>query len=77
MSDCKHTGSYEGWLDLIDEDKIWVAAIWEYKFQVARSVAAATDVERGDRLLWTLIQIGLSVRATPPNLVLRGLWREQ
>ena len=31
-----------------------------YKFQVARSVAASTDAERGDRLSWTLIQIGLS-----------------
>jgi hypothetical protein len=47
-------------LDLTDEDKVWAAAIREYKFQVARSVAASTDAERGDRLLWTLIQIGLS-----------------
>jgi hypothetical protein len=49
-------------LDLTDEDKVWSAAIREYKFQIARSVEAATDAERGDRLLWTLIQIGL---ATP------------
>ena len=49
-------------MDLTDEDKVWSAAIREYKFQVARSVAAASDAERGDRLLWTLIQIGL---ATP------------
>jgi hypothetical protein len=47
-------------LDLTNEDKVWSAAIREYKFQVARSVAAATDAERGGRLLWTLIQIWLS-----------------
>ena len=47
-------------MDLTDEDKVWSAAIREYKFQVARSVAAQNDAERGDRLLWTLIQIGLS-----------------
>ena len=27
---------------------------------MARSVASVTEAERGDRLLWTLIQIGLS-----------------
>ena len=47
-------------MDLTDEDKVWAVAIREYKFQVARSVTASTDAERGDRLLWTLIQIGLS-----------------
>ena len=47
-------------MDLTNEDKVWSVAIREYKFQVARSVAASTDAEHGDRLLWTLIQIGLS-----------------
>ena len=57
---CKHTRSYEAWLDLTDEDKVWSAAIREYRFQIERSVSAATNAERGDRLLWTLIQSGLS-----------------
>jgi hypothetical protein len=48
------------WLDLTDEDKVWSAAIREYRHQIERSVSAATDAERGDRLLWTLIQSGLS-----------------
>jgi hypothetical protein len=57
---CKHTGSYEAWLDLTDEDKVWSAVIREYHYQIERSVKAGTDVKRGDRLLWTLIQSGLS-----------------
>ena len=57
---CKHTRSYEAWLDLTDEDKVWSAAIREYRHQIERSVKARTNAERGDRLLWTLIQSGLS-----------------
>jgi hypothetical protein len=57
---CKHTGSYEAWLDLTDEDKVWSAAIREYRYQIEQSVKAGVDAERGDCLLWSLIQSGLS-----------------
>ena len=54
------TGDYATWLNLTDEDMVWSAAIREYLHQVKRSEEGAWEAERGDRILWSMIQTGLS-----------------
>ena len=39
---------------------MWSAAIREYIHQIKRSDEASWESERGDRVLWSLIQTGLS-----------------
>ena len=39
---------------------VWSAAIREYRYQIRRSEEAVWEAERGDRILWSLIQTGLS-----------------
>ena len=39
---------------------VWSAAIREYRHQIRRSEEASWEAERGDRILWSLIQTGLS-----------------
>ena len=39
---------------------VWSAAIREYRHQIRRSDESAWEAERGDRILWSLIQTGLS-----------------
>ena len=53
-------GLYATWLDLTDEDMVWSAAIQEYHHQVLRSEEGTWEAERGDHILWSLIQTGLS-----------------
>ena len=59
-SDGKVTGDYATWLNLTDEDMVWSVAIREYCHQVCRSEEGAWEAERGDRILWSLIQTSLS-----------------
>ena len=39
---------------------VWSVAIREYRHQVRRSEEGVWEAERGDRILWSLIQTGLS-----------------
>ena len=39
---------------------VWSSAIREYRHQIRRSEEATWEAERGDRILWSLIQTGLS-----------------
>ena len=49
------TGNYATWLDLTDEDMVWLAAIREYLHQVKHSEEGAWEAEGGDRILWSMI----------------------
>ena len=60
MSDGRATGDYATWLNRTDEDMVWSAAIREYLHQVKCSEEGAWEAERGDRILWSMIQTGLS-----------------
>ena len=53
-------GDYATWLNLTDEDMVWSSSIREYLHQIKRLEEGAWEVERGDRILWSLIQTGLS-----------------
>ena len=54
------TGSYNVWLGLTNEDMVWSVAIREYRHQIQRSEEGAWEAKRGDCILWSLIQTGLS-----------------
>ena len=49
-----------GWLNLTDKDKVWSLSIREYLRNLERSLEDDSSLERGDCLLWTLVQLGLA-----------------
>ena len=54
------TRDYNTWLNLTNEDMVWSVVIREYHHQIQQSEEGAWEAERGDCILWSMIQTGLS-----------------